>query len=465
MDKRIGSQVPTTSIVLPYTETEGEAAISLYNSTGNKAREWQERLIYDILSYNDEELWIHTKFGYEVPRRNGKGEILAIRELYGLKCGEHIMHTAHLTSTSHAAWERLYNLCEKAKLNITSSYRAYGKEHIEIDGKGKIEFRTRTSKGGLGEGYDLLVIDEAQEYQTDHESALKYVVSDSVRPQTLMCGTPPTAISSGTVFKKLRNDVLAGEIEDTGWAEWSVDFMSDPKDRELWYKTNPSLGFKPGLSERDVAAEIGSDEVDFNIQRLGLWIRQNQKSAITDDEWNALLCSNPPEFQKSLYVGIKYGFDGTNVAMSVAVKTTDKRIFVEAIDCQSVRNGYGWIVDYLKAMKPAKIIIDGASGQNTLSDELKQRKIKNVALPTVKEVITYNSLFEQGVFGETICHMNQPSLSQIIGNCEKRAIGSGGGFGYRPLKDKMEIALMDSAILAHGACAKSRERRRQRISY
>lgn len=465
MEQRIGNQTPTQAVVLPYTKTLGDEAVELYNSTGNTAREWQERQIYDIMAYNDDGLWIHTKYGYEVPRRNGKGEIIAIRELYGLVKGEHIMHTAHLTSTSHAAWDRLYSLCEKAGLNITSSYRAYGKEHIEIDGNGKIEFRTRTAKGGLGEGYDLLIIDEAQEYQTDHEAALKYVVSDSANPQTILCGTPPTAVSSGTVFPKLRNTVLSGKSEDTGWAEWSVEFMTDPKDIESWYKTNPSLGFTPGLSERKIKAEITGDDVDFNIQRLGYWSKQNQKSAISEAEWNDLLCKSLPEFQQSLYIGIKYGLDGTNVALSVAVKTTNKQIFVECLDCQPVRNGPNWMIKYIKAMKPAKVVIDGASGQRLLAEELKARKVKGVILPTVQEVITANSLFEQGIFNQSIAHMNQPSVTQVIGNCDKRAIGSGGGFGYKPLKDGTEIAIMDSIILAHWTCSKSRERRKQKITY
>ena len=55
--------------------------------------------------------------------------------------------------------------------------RQYGLEKIEmIEGGGLASFRTRTSKGGLGEGYDLLIIDEAQEYQNDQETTLKYVV-------------------------------------------------------------------------------------------------------------------------------------------------------------------------------------------------------------------------------------------------------------------------------------------------
>lgn len=176
---RKGRQTPTQSVVLPYSSTYGAEAIDIYNSTGRTAQEWQELLLSDILAVNEEGLWVHTKFGYSVPRRNGKNEIVAIREMYGLKKGERILHTAHRTTTTHSAWERLSNLLKKANIEVVSSYKAFGKEHLEVAGGGIIEFRTRTSKGGLGEGFDLLIIDEAQEYQDDQESALKYVVTDS----------------------------------------------------------------------------------------------------------------------------------------------------------------------------------------------------------------------------------------------------------------------------------------------
>ena len=267
---RLGQQTPTTSLVLPYTKTYGNEAVELYNSTGRTAQEWQELMLYDILAVNDDELYVHTKFGYSVPRRNGKNEVVAMRELYGFMKGEHILHTAHRTTTTHSAWERLLNLIEKTDLEVESTFKAFGKEHIFLTNGGRCEFRTRTSKGGLGEGFDLLIIDEAQEYQDDQETALKYVVSDSLNPQTLFCGTPPTAVSSGTVFTKLRKNALEGNSKNTGWAEWSVENMSDVHDVELWYRTNPSMGTI--LTERKIEDEIGTDEIDFNIQRLGLWI-------------------------------------------------------------------------------------------------------------------------------------------------------------------------------------------------
>ena len=85
---RIGRQTPTRSYILPYLNTKGQEAIDLYNRTGKTAQEWQELLLFDILATNEENLWTHTKFGYSVPRRNGKNEIVAMREMYGLVKGE-----------------------------------------------------------------------------------------------------------------------------------------------------------------------------------------------------------------------------------------------------------------------------------------------------------------------------------------------------------------------------------------
>lgn len=462
-ETRIGRQVPTEFVTLPYYKTKGNEAIAIYNKTGRIAQEWQELLIYDILAQNEDKLWVHTKFGYSIPRRNGKNEVVAVRELWGLKAGEHILHTAHRTSTTHSAWERLLNLITKAKLKIESSYRAFGKEHIELENGGKIEFRTRTAKGGLGEGFDLLVIDEAQEYTDDQESALKYVVSDSENPQTIFCGTPPTPVSSGTVFTKLRTAILAGKTVNTGWAEWSVNKKTDPRDKEAWYHTNPSLG--KILTERKILDEIGNDYDDFNIQRLGLWLRYNQKSAISKNEWEELKVKTLPELKGRLFIGVKYGNDSAHVAMSIASKTTDDRIFVESIDCRSVRDGNAWMFPYMANPKVEVVTVDGANGQSLLADEMLDLRLKTPLLPTVKQIIVANASFEQGLYSQRICHSGQPSLTQVVSNCDKRAIGSNGGFGYRSLEDGMDIALMDSMILAYWQCSEAKEVKKQKISF
>jgi len=93
-EMRIGCQIPSISFVLPYNMTDGERAVEIYNSTGYKAQEWQELLQYDILALNNEGLWVHTSFDFSLPRRNGKNEVVTIREMYGLmELREQIMHT------------------------------------------------------------------------------------------------------------------------------------------------------------------------------------------------------------------------------------------------------------------------------------------------------------------------------------------------------------------------------------
>ena len=465
--KKIGNQKPTQSLILSTKNSDYKEAIELYERSGRKSQKWQNNLLKAILAKTKKGLWVHTKFGYSVPRRNGKNEIVAMRELYGLNKGEHINHTAHRTTTSHAAWERLLRIISQAGFKEDIDYtslRASGREKIEfLKTGGVIEFRTRTSTGGLGEGFDLLVIDEAQEYTDDQQSALKYVVSDSKNPQTILCGTPPTPVSSGTVFTNLRKKALNGETKNTGWAEWSVEEQSDLYNKELWYLTNPSLGTI--LTERSIEDEIGDDEVDFNIQRLGLWIRYNQKSAISKVDWDNLIVNKIPKFKGKLFVGIKYGADGTNVSMSIAVKTEDERIFIESIDCQSIRNGNTWIINFLKKADVADIVVDGQSGQKILADEMKEFKIKAPILPTVKEVIVANSMWEQGIYQNSICHNNQPSLTKVVTNCEKRLIGNGGGFGYKSQFEDNDISLMDSALLAHWICSISKPAKKQKIRY
>ena len=460
---RVGRQSPTVSVILPYTDTKGPEAIELYNKSERDSLEWQTALTYDIMAVDDDGLWVHQKFGYSVPRRNGKSEMALARCIWGLKNGERILYTAHRTSTAHSIWNRLERLCSKCDIPITSSFRAFGKEHLYTEDSA-IEFRTRTSTGGLGEGYDLLIIDEAQEYTPEQETALKYVVSDSANPQTIMFGTPPTAISAGTVFPKFRKKVLQSESYASGWAEWSVPQMSDVNDVDLWYETNPSMGYH--LNERKIRSEIGDDNTDFNIQRLGLWIKYNQKSAISRNEWEALQVDKVPKFTGQLFAGVKFGVNGENVALAIAVKTEDGKIFCEVIGCQPIRNGVTWIVNFLSKADIRKTAVDGKNGIDVLMDALKQMRIKHVEAVNVSQVIKANSVFDMAMEQGSFQHMHQSAVTQVVTNCERRKIGANGGLGYQSSLDGADIALLDSMILAHWICSETKaEKKKQTFSY
>lgn len=478
---RIDNQNPSFTNVTKSKKTRGTQAIKLYATTGRKLLTWQQRQIRAMGTVGKDGTWKYMTYCLAVSRRNGKGEVLVAREMDGLiNLKEKICHTAHRTTTSHDAFNRLYTALKAAgyqehsrkqkKMPAKSFFasKQYGLEHIEITDGGSIDFRTRTNNGGLGEGFDLLVIDEAQEYTTKQQSALSYTVSSSKNPQTIITGTPPTASSGGDVFVAIRNSVLEKKAEETGWAEWSTPEMvegDDLKNPAIWKRFNPSYGSI--LNDRKIRSEIINGVLDFNIQRLGFWCTFNQKSEISEADWMDLKVDSLPELKDERFLGIKYGRDGVNCALSIAAKTKDGKIFVETIDCTSVRAGNGWLFDFIRNPKVNKVAIDGASGQQVLADQLKQYGFKKqIIMPTVGEIIQGNALFEQDLFAKNICHTGQESLKNVVTNCKKRLIGSKGGFGYSSLVETQDIAIMESMILAYWLCAITKEeKKKQKVSY
>ena len=173
-----------------------------------------------------------------------------------------------------------------------------------------------------------------------------------------------------------------------------------------------------------------------------------------------------PELKGGLFIGIKYNKDGVTVCAAVAAATEDDRTFVEVVGRHKVREGTGWILKFIKKLGDNidMIVIDGKNGIEILKDELKEADLIAPHSMKTEEVIEAAQRFENGIYQRTICHMEQPSLSNVIANCEHRMIGSGGGFGYKPINELMDIALMESVMLAHWAADKF-EVTEQGISY
>lgn len=474
--KKTGNPVPSFTNVTPAKKSKGSQAAKLYKATGQTLMDWQQTQIEGLMGTDDAGLWRYPDWCLSLSRRNGKGEILAARELWGILAAEEkILHTAHRTTTSHDAYERLYRLLQiggfeerpkrvGGRPGTFYASKQYGLERIEVFGAGVVAFRTRTDSGGLGEGFDVLIVDEAQEYTAKQQSALTYTVSASKNPQTIYTGTPPTSTSRGDVFGRIRDGIMTGKSTGAiAWTEWAIDKLTeDTGNPDLWYQYNPSLGLI--LTERNVRREQATGTVDFNVQRLGLWLSYKQESAITPAEWEVGQVDEVPELEARRYFGVKYGVDGSNVALSVAAKTKAGKVYVEYIDARPVSEGTDWLLEFFRNPKTASVTVDGASGQQLIADAMKEAKLRAPVLPTVKQIIAANAMFDVGIRG-TLQHVKQPTAERIVTNCEKRAIGSNGGFGYKAQIEDVDVAVMDSMILAHWQAATAKVKAPQKISY
>lgn len=86
-------------------------------------------------------------------------------------------------------------------------------------------------------------------------------------------------------------------------------------------------------------------------------------------------------------------------------------------------------------------------------------------MPTVKQLINAYALFEKNIYETKICRMDQPALTAVVTNCEKRRLGSGGGFGYQAMYADLDDTMMDAVILAAWAIEEFPEPRTQKVYY
>lgn len=472
MARRYGNQTPRID---QYNDGDiwlADKTIQLLEHYGVKLLEWQKAIIYRWLAvYWDAELekwmWSNPKAGLLVPRQNGKTEIIIARIIGGMIfMDEALIYTAHSDKTVDEVKRRVQNFFYQAEEEIRDLLMAeFDKEpksldYIELRTKGRCVFRTRTRTGGLGTTNDTLILDEAQEETDAQQEALLPTISagKSQNQQILRAGTPPSGGGSGTVFIRIRQNVLDGKDHDTCWQEWSVELLTDPSDEDAWYDANPSLGYHLMVAAvRNEAKDMAVDS--FNKMRLGWIAGKESKRAISDELWSRLKVDKVSlEEKPRLVYCVKFAPDGSAVSLGVGVYMPNDMVHVELIERKPMSYGTYWITNWLfdrtkmRWRNCAKIIIDGASGTQMLLEELvrtDRRISKKILTPNVKEAGAAYASFQAAIEQRQLTHYDQPALNGSIKVAKKRPIGKDGSFGYATLNPDIQIDPTECAAFCH----------------
>jgi hypothetical protein len=263
--------VVTSTIIRPRVEWIPDAPLSLGDEAVAFARRIgltldpeQEMVLVCALGVRDDGRWQTREIGVNMPRQNGKGEILIARELFGLfELGERkIIHTAHEFKTSAEHFNRLESVirdCPELHAQVKRNpsgrivgYRySHGEESIELQNGAKIEFKTRTKSGMRGfAGVELLVLDEAMIISDSQFSSALPIIRASKGergPQVWLSGSAvdQETHDHGIVWTRVRERGIAGEDESLAYLEWSLDYehpddVSDEValDQDLWKSVN-----------------------------------------------------------------------------------------------------------------------------------------------------------------------------------------------------------------------------------
>lgn len=360
---------PSVLWVPPYVSTTGPEALELADLAGLHADPWQAEIVTDMLGERPDGLWASYEVGIEVPRQNGKGGILEIRELAGIfLLGERlVIHSAHRFDTSLEAFLRMLTLVESHPdfdRRVRRVSRSHGEEGIDfrIDGRvARIRYRTRAKGGGRGLTGDLLVLDEAMNIPEGMHGDLLPTLSARPNAQVIYAGSAvdQDEMPDGVVFARVRKRGLAGgdpalmfvgyEAVDPATGERfehpaDLDPATDA-DPRVWASANPALGIR--IREEVVANERRSMSArKFAVERLCVGDWPDPDPETTDRKISAEAWTACAERGSSAAGYVAFAVDmppnrGSTVIAAAGYRA-DGRVHVEIVDH---RSGSRWLAE------------------------------------------------------------------------------------------------------------------------
>ena len=475
----MGSREPRLKVIPRFTYSDGSDAVTLAESYGFFPDPWQSDVLHIWFARDRYGSYAASRVGLLVPRQNGKNGIIEVMEFFSLVIlGERILHSAHRVATAKVAFERLEafftnSAYPELQALVKSIRYTNGQESIALTNGGRIDFVSRSGATKRGDSFDKLVVDEAQ-YLTDGQlNALMFTVAAAKElPQVVYVGTPPDPSEGafGVVFGRVRSNAIEKKAKRHAWHEWSVEEIGDVYDKARWAQANPALGIR--LRVDTVEQEILDASVDgFARERLGWWSQHSASAVVSKDLWNKLVVkSAPPKDEGKLCYGVKFSPDGSTVALAVAQKVNDV-VHVEGIKHMSMASGTTWLVGWLseRHSKAAQIIIDGKGADDTLIERLKAAGVREQVLqkPRAGDVTTSSSMLLNSVREKTLTHIGQQALDHSVLNATSRDIGKGGGWGFAPISDDVDVTLVEAVALAHWSVKTTRRNpnRQQEVSF
>lgn len=445
---RLGCQEPTFEHVSEYDHTYGPEAVELFEAYGVEFMPYQKRQMDLFQAKNADGTRAALSVGFSIPRQNGKS--FAAR-FYALYCAAvldmKVLYTAHHGGTSRKMFRALRDFVAKHNdfkqtVALRGIHNGRGEEGIDFRGGGCIEFNTRTVSGPRGGTFDAVIVDEAQELTDEQMDALKPVLiaSESGEPQTVYIGTPPNEKCPGTVFKALSKAVHSGTDATVWWQEWAVDEVTDPQDKEAWYRCCPAMGYL--ITERamqDAADSYVGNWDGFSREYLGWWSKKVEKKAepiLPKGAWESCL-TDSPAMDGTVSFGVKFSPSGGTVAVAACCRPAEGTPHVELIEYEQTGNGVRWLAEWLKQRKAkaAQITIDGKAWGPTLitmlTEDGKDRgRVKQVVEPGPQGLITACSMLLDAVVNGDVTHIAEPRLDEPMERAVRRPVGKAGGWGF-----------------------------------
>lgn len=470
-DVRRGSQRPRVSNFPAYDLSAAPEIIDLAAKAGLHLDEWQRYVLTHGVGMDRAGEYTARRVSCWVPRQNGKGAIIEALELAWLFLldEELIVHSAHQHRTSKRAYARLEKLIRRTPSmykRVRSFRQTNGEHEIELHDGRLLQYTTRSRTAVRGFSAPKVVLDEAQELNSDQIAAIVPTVSAMPNWQIWFFGTPPDDPAAWVYG--LKEDGEAGRPRLAHF-DWGVELVAEAPgtyekaaNLELAYAANPAMGIR--IEQETVEDEYRPSGlgVKYPQERLGAWKpRALEGGGVIDPRvWSGL---GDPDSKRSGDVALAVDVTPLRDHASISVYglRADGLGHVQIV---TYGEGVDWLVPKLAKLKaalnPVAIGLDAKGGAGSLLGELEAVGIRppedpefpargDLVLPMAHEVAQATGQFIDAVRERKLRHVGQAELTSAVANAKTRPLADAVAWGRK--QSDVDISPLVSATLARWA--------------
>lgn len=373
-----------------------------------------------------------------MPRQNGKGEIILVRELAGLVLfGERlIIHSAHEYKTAAEGFLRIQQVFENVdwlRRLVKTIRTSHGEEGIELKNGNRLRFLARSKGSGRGFTADCIINDEAMYLGAPSMAAMLPTLSSRPNPQVWYLGSAGTEES--TQFASIRVRGTSGNPGRLTYNEWSWPEGADPTDPRNHAMANPAMNIR--ISGAYIVNEQETlPSVEFSRERGGVWTDGKVDPPIDPYVWGQRMDRRSAAGEVIAFA-VDMAPDRSSAAIgSASIRMEDmSRQHLELID---YRSGTRWLVDRMQELHeswgPVAWVLDPGGPAGALMPELMAAGFDLRLLKTAEASRACGTL-QVAVQEDLVRHIGQPALDTAIGGAASRPVGDSWLFSRKDSTD------------------------------
>jgi phage terminase large subunit-like protein len=270
----IGSTEPRIHTPLLKGKSRAQEVSDLADKIGLPLIPWQQWVLDDLLSVDDENNWRKKTALVLVARQNGKTHlarmlILSHLFLWGSK------NVLGMSSNRNMALDTFRQVAftiednQFLKDQVRQIRLANGQESISLLNGARYEIAAATRDAPRGKTADFLYIDELREWTEEAFTAA--LPTTRARPNAMTLMTSNAGDGFSTVLNDLRERCLSYPPENLGFYEYSAPQHCKINDKKAWALANPALGHL--ITEQTLEESVSTNSIEATrTEMLCQWI-------------------------------------------------------------------------------------------------------------------------------------------------------------------------------------------------